>query len=143
MSTINIDQSEDFVAFTIDGQSVEFDLDEAGLRLAEIDRRHKDDMIECLDCGGKFTATANQTKVTCPGCQSENYLVDQSFLDDVAAYVRSKGVARCGRRAASAVYQAIVETLGRLKKNTTPTPASDSGTESTAPAGQAAGGGLS
>lgn len=128
-----IDQAEDFLSFQIDDYAFDLDLTEAGDKLAEIDRRHKDDLFECLDCGAKFAATPGQQNAACPSpaCGSARILVDQSFLDDVAAYIRSKGAKRCGRKAAYAVYDAVCQSLARLKKNTVVTPASPSGSEST------------
>jgi Zn finger protein HypA/HybF involved in hydrogenase expression len=128
-----IDQAEDFVEFQIDGHAFEIDLDEAGEKLAEIDRRHKDDLIECVDCGAKFTVEPGSGKVHCPSCKSGQVLIDQSFLDDVAAYVQSKGVKRCGRRASALFYNALCDALVALKKNTVATPESPTGTADSTP----------
>lgn len=133
----NIDQSEDFMAFTLDGKTIEFDLFEAATAMSDIDRKHKGDLNTCNACGLQFADNPDDEQVKCPGpeCGSSDIGFEQSFLDDVAAYLVARGYARCGRRAAGAFYQRIVDIRNGLKKNTVLTPESATGSESIAPAG--------
>ena len=137
MSTNNIDQSEDFLAFTLDGQSIEFDLYEVFDSMSAIDRRHMGDLHLCNKCGTEFPTNPEGGELQCPGpeCHSKDVRVDQSFLDDVAAYLVGRGFARCGRRAAGAFYQRVVDIRSGLKKNTALTPESPIGSELTPLAG--------
>lgn len=141
----NIDQSEDFMAFTLDGKTIEFDLFEATTAMADIDRKHKGDLHTCNACGLQFALSADDDQVKCPGpeCGSADIRFDQSFLDDVAAYLIARGYPRCGRRAAGLFYQRTVDIRTGLKKNTVLTPESATGLESTAPAGLTVAGELS
>lgn len=129
----NIDQSEDFMAFTLDGKTIEFDLYEAFTSLADIDRQHMGDLHTCNKCALQFANDGASGELRCPmpECGSTEIRVDQSFLDDVAAYLIGRGYPRCGRRAAGAFYQRVVDIRNGLKKNTIATPESPSGTAST------------
>lgn len=111
-----IDQSEDFVSFKIDGQTYEVDLFAAHDALRKVDIRHKDDAWECYKCLETFTRTSDDLTTVCPHCGDKETRRDNSWLDDVAAYVRTLGPERCGRNAAGQFYNAIVERVQDLKK---------------------------
>lgn len=134
-----IDQSDDFVEFEIDGLRVQADLYAAHNAMAKIDVKHRDDLWECFECQSTFVRTPNDLTDKCPGCGKGNTRRDECWLDDVAAYVRSLGSARCGRRAAALFYNSIVERMESLKKKSNPTPGSLFGSEESMPAsGEAA-----
>jgi hypothetical protein len=125
---ITVDQSDDFLTFVLDGKPIEVDIYEASDRLSAIDLKHRNDLDKCLDCQAEFKAA----ELKCPKCGSENCQPNQSFLDDVAAMVKSYGALRCGRRAAGQFYQAVTEAIAGLKKNAPSTPISPCGsTDST------------
>lgn len=132
--TVAINQSEDFLTVSFDGKELEIDLYAAQDELSAIDRKHKDTPTACLDCGHQWIEEPGEVAKKCPACQSENLLRDQSWLDDVAAYVKSLGVARCSRSAAAQFYNAVVSTVTALKKNTDSTPALPSGSADSTPA---------
>lgn len=124
-----IDQSEDFVRFTIDGKSIDVDLYAARDALAKIDIKHAGDSWECSDCLAVFTRASDDTSSECPACHQSNTHRDEKWLDSVAQYVRCQGFTRCSRNTAGKFYNAVVERIGEIKKKSNQTPASPSGSE--------------
>jgi len=143
---IDINQSEDFIGVTIDSVRVEFDLGEAHETLVKIDFKHKDDPWKCLKCFGTFTRALDETSRKCllcgagPETESDEGITisrDESYLDDVVAYMKGKGYERISRRTADQFYNAINEAISGLKKKESPTPGLPFGMELTQPNGPA------
>lgn len=141
-SVIEIDDRDDFIPFRINGYEFEVDLCAAADRMSDIDLKHKNDPDQCLACGQswvpKAEAMGKDDRYFCPHCQArgiDKIRPAQSFLDDVAAYLVSLGVPRPGRKSAAEFYNKIVELLNNLKKNTSLTPESDTGSTLTADGG--------
>ena len=111
-----IDQGDDFVSFKIDSQLYDVDLFAAHDALRKIDIKHKDDPWECYVCLATFYRASDDLTTACPHCGDSETRRDNSWLDDVAAYVRTLGPERCGRNAAGQFYNEIVERVCGLKK---------------------------
>ncbi|MGE3410122.1 MAG: hypothetical protein AB7I37_25285 [Pirellulales bacterium] len=124
-----ITQNEDFASFKIDGHEFDVDLYAARDALAKIDVKYRDDLWECLDCHVTFTRSIDDLSADCPQCHQPNTRKDERWLDDVAAYVRTFGVARCGRNGAGKFYSAIIDAIDSIKKKSSPTLESHSGSE--------------
>lgn len=128
-----IDQSEDFVPFTIDGADLDVDLWAAYDALAKIDTHHFDDPWKCYQCGHEFQRPADDTTDTCPACGKPGTRRDEDWLDEVADYVKSVGARRCGRNAAAVFYNVITDRIDELKKKSSPTPESRTTSEASTP----------
>ena len=140
---ISLDDETGLVEFSVRGQTFLVDPYEAGDRLREIDQRHKEDANTCLDCGKKLPPFYGEDGtqapgVACGGCGSRNVYICQDFLDDVAKLLTEHyGAPRLTRSAAGKFYTAMVEVMQSLKKTTSTTPQSPTGTESIQQAGTA------
>lgn len=150
MNEQTIDQSEDFVGFTINDQRVEFDLYEAHDTLVKIDLRHKDDPWRCLKCFAEFPKDLSDQSNKCPACEAEPTVEqpaaviarDDAYLEDIIVYLKSKGFERVSRKTAAMFYVAILDVTEAIKKKESLTLESLTGTESTPPTGPADGSGF-
>lgn len=135
-----ISQNEDFAGFTIDGKRIEIDLYEAHERLVAVDIKHKDDPWKCLACFGTFQRDLKDESLECPLCHAKSetptIMRDESYLDDVAEFIKSKGIERVSRRTAAMFYVCITEVIQGIKKKESQTPESPFGMGSTPRNGQ-------
>lgn len=139
-STNKIDQSEDFLKFSVDGQEYEADIFEARDRLAKIDLKHRDDQWECYKCGGNFVKAPNDISTKCDLCGADEGEAsrDEVWLDDVKAYMESLGLKRVSRNTAGWFYNLVVNRMEEIKKKSSQTPESPSGSTDSTPAAGAA-----
>jgi len=135
---VKIEQGQDFVVFSFDGVDVEVDVLAAYEEMVRIDVRHRDDLWICYKCQREVSIPADLVVPACPLCEStaqEDIRKDERWLDDVAAWVRGMGVARCSRRGAAEVYKTVVDIMDVAKKKPAVTLESPTGSGSTVAAG--------
>jgi hypothetical protein len=138
MADLVLSQNDDFLEVELDGVVRRVDVLRAYDAFGKIDFAHKDDPWWCYGCQGVAQAPAlGEVDPKCSVCGAVHpvYCRDQKWLDDVVAYVVGLGWSVVGQRAAAEFYGAIVDKMAGVKKNTTGTSASPTGSASTPPVG--------
>ncbi len=134
--TLTLSQDDDFLEISLDGETKRVDVVRAYDAFGKIDFKHKDDPWWCYTCQGVVAnPPLGEVEPKCPVCSAghPSYARDQSWLDDVVVYIMSLGWPLVGQRAAAEFYGAVVDKMTGVKKNTTGTTGSPTGSEASTP----------